>query len=97
MLQPLSTLDPISTILGWDGGILRAGPDLPAADWTPPGLATYSDGWAQGQVCVDDVYATGGYAGVFEATAQPGAIQVAWETVSGIDSAAFNLYRGGER
>ena len=94
VLQPLSALDPISTILGWDGGMLKPGQTY-QRQLTQPGTYTYSDGLGhQGQVCVDACTPLAVTLASFEATAQPGAIQVTWETVSEIDNAAFNLYRG---
>ena len=62
---------------------------------TQPGTYTYSDGLGhQGQVCVDACTPLAVTLASFEATVQPGAVQVTWETVSEIDNAAFNLYRG---
>jgi len=93
VLHPLSWIDPILSTLGWDGGMLQPGQTY-QRQMTEPGPYTYTDGLGhQGQICVDTCTPLGVTLASFEATAQPGAIQVAWETVSELDNAGFNLYR----
>ena len=92
-LQPLSVLNPISNTLGWDGGMLQPG-QVYQRQLTEPGTYLYSDGLGnQAQVCVDACAPLAIGLASFDATAQPGAIQINWETVSEIDNAGFNLYR----
>ena len=93
VLQPLSVLNPISTTLGWDGGMLKPGQTY-QREMNQPGSYTYTDGLGnQGQVCVDTCTPLAVTLAAFGATARPDAIRVSWETVSEIDNAGFNLYR----
>ena len=72
-LHPLSTLNPISTTLGWDGGMLQPG-QIYQRQLTEPGIYTYTDGLGnQGQVCVDTCAPLAVTLASFEATAQPNA------------------------
>ncbi|MEZ4767393.1 MAG: hypothetical protein R2844_03095 [Caldilineales bacterium] len=93
VLQPLSALNPISTTLGWDGGMLKPGQTY-QRQMNQPGPYTYTDGLGnEGQVCVDTCTPLAVTLASFDATAQPGAIQVAWETASEIGNTGFNLFR----
>jgi hypothetical protein len=92
-LRPLSALNPISNTLGWDGGMLIPGQTY-RRRMDAPGLYTYTDGLGhQGQVCVTPCSPLAVTLASFGATAQVGHISVAWETVSEIGNAGFNLYR----
>lgn len=94
VLHPLSVVNPISSTLGWDGGMLQPG-QLYQRQVTQPGTYFYRDGLGNtGQLCVDACAPLAVALAAFEAAAQPGHILVSWETVSEVDNAGFNLYRG---
>jgi hypothetical protein len=92
-LHPLSALNPISTTLGWDGGMLQPG-QIYQRQMNQAGRFTYTDGLGnEGEICVDSCTPLAVTLAAFEATAQPGHILVSWETVSEVDNAGFRLYR----
>jgi hypothetical protein len=92
--QPLSTLNPISNTVGWDGGKLAPGQSY-RRQMNTPGLYTYSDGLGnQGEICVTPCAPLAVILASFAATAVDDGILVTWETVSELDNAGFNLYRG---
>ncbi|HSN78624.1 MAG TPA: hypothetical protein VL334_26435 [Anaerolineae bacterium] len=92
-LHPLSTLNPISSTLGWDGGQLQPG-QVYRRQVDQTGRFTYTDGLGnEAEVCVSTCSPLAVTLAAFEATAQPGHILVSWETVSEFDNAGFRLYR----
>jgi len=93
VLHPLSALNPISTTLGWDGGMVGPG-QIYQRQLTQPGRYTYTDGLGnEGELCVVTCSPLAVTLADFSATGQTDHIQVSWETVSEIGNAGFELYR----
>jgi len=93
VLHPLSALNPLSTTLGWDGGMVAPG-RIYQRQLTEPGRYTYSDGLGnEAELCVDTCAPLAVTLAGFAAAGRVDHVQVSWETVSEIDNAGFNLYR----
>lgn len=93
LLHPLSALNPISTTLGWDGGMLQPG-QFYQRQMNQPGRYTYTDGLGnEGELCVVTCSPLAVTLADFSAAGQSDHILVTWETVSEIDNAGFELYR----
>jgi plastocyanin len=92
-LQPLSVLNAISSTLGWDGGKLQPG-QVYRRQMNQPGRFSYTDGLGhEAEICVVTCTPLAVTLAAFEATAQGGAIQISWETVSEVNNTGFYLYR----